>query len=85
LLIKRARGDIGGSTVAKSEAAVIERRRQYTVYSLLAAGQRFTDDYSEEDAIEDYLELHPDADEKAVRAELQMQLQAADGDSGHSP
>jgi|GEM_PF-2688849 hypothetical protein len=49
-------------------------RRQYTVYGLLAAGMRFTDDYSEEDAIEDYLQLHPGSDEAKVRAELQAEI-----------
>jgi hypothetical protein len=34
----------------------------------------FTDDYTEEDAIEDYLKFHPDADEAAVRAELQAEI-----------
>jgi hypothetical protein len=47
---------------------------EYSVYGLLAAGSRFTDDYTEEDAIEQYLELHPGADEAAVRAELQAEI-----------
>lgn len=46
----------------------------YTVYGLLAAGSRFTDDYDEEDAVQDYLELHPDADPDAVRAELKAEI-----------
>jgi hypothetical protein len=48
--------------------------RTYTVHGLLAAGSRFTDDYSEEDAIERYLELHPEAEEAAVRADLQAEI-----------
>ncbi len=52
----------------------MDRRRQYTVYGMFAAGQRFTDDYAEDDAVEDYLQLHPEADEAAVRAELAAEI-----------
>lgn len=48
--------------------------KQYTVYGLLAAGMRFTDDYDEDDAVEQYLELHPGADPAAVRAELKAEI-----------
>jgi hypothetical protein len=47
---------------------------RYSVYGLLAAGMRFTDDYTEEDAVEKYLELHPEADEAAVRAVLAAEI-----------
>ena len=49
-------------------------RSTYSVYGLLAAGSRFTDDYSEEDAIRDYLELHPEAVESEVTAELKREI-----------
>lgn len=42
----------------------------YTVYGLYAAGSRFSDDYAQDDAVEHYLELHPEANPVAVRAEL---------------
>lgn len=53
--------------------------RTYTVYGLLAAGSRFTDDYGEEDAVEQFLQLHPDADEAAVRAELADEIKRRGG------
>jgi hypothetical protein len=49
-------------------------RSTYSVHELFAAGLRFTDDYTEDDAGEDYLALHPGADEAAVRAELQVEI-----------
>lgn len=50
-------------------------RKGYTVGQLLATGSRFyLDDYSEEDAIQDYLELHPDASESQVRQALKAEL-----------
>jgi hypothetical protein len=52
---------------------------RYSVYGLLAAGSRFTDDYTEEDAIKKYLELHPEADETAVRAELAAEIEKREG------
>lgn len=48
--------------------------RSYTVAQLLASGSRFVEDYGESDAVEHYLELHPEADEAAVRAELQAEI-----------
>lgn len=45
----------------------------YTVYGLLAAGSRFSD-FTENDAVEKYLSLHPDAVEADVRAELAADL-----------
>lgn len=44
------------------------------MFELLNAGARFTDDYEPEDAIQKYMELHPDADEASVRAESQEWL-----------
>jgi hypothetical protein len=57
----------------------IKDRRTYSVYGLLAAGRRFVCDYDEQDAIEDYLDLHPGADEAAVRAELQAEIKKHGG------
>lgn len=48
--------------------------KTYSVFELLNAGARFTDDYEPEDAIQKYMELHPDADEASVRAESQEWL-----------
>lgn len=48
--------------------------KTYTVHGLLCAGSRFSDDYDADDAVKNYLRLHPDADEAAVRAELQAWL-----------
>lgn len=57
-----------------TEQLRVKDRRTYTVFGLLAAGSRFTDDYGADDAVRQYLELHPDADEKAVRDELDAEL-----------
>ena len=51
--------------------------RTYSVRELLAAGSRFTDDYDEEAAVQQYLELHPEANESAVRAELRGEIEPA--------
>ncbi len=51
-------------------AAAMKDPVTYTVYGLLVAGSRFTDDYDEAEAVKHYLELHPDADEATVRSEL---------------
>ncbi len=48
--------------------------RTYSVHGLLAAGSRFSDDYGPEDAVEHYLELHPDADRAQVQAELDAEM-----------
>lgn len=49
-------------------------RSKYSVYEMLAAGMRFTGDYTEDDAVDDYLKEHPGADENAVRAELKAEI-----------
>ena len=46
---------------------------KYSVHELLVSGSRFVDDYDENAAVEHYLQLHPQADEQTVRAELQVQ------------
>jgi hypothetical protein len=56
-----------------SAARQIKDPKTYSIYELLAAGMRFADDYTEEDAIEAYMALHPDAIEDQVRAELQAE------------
>lgn len=49
-------------------------RMGYTVLQLLSTGARFTDDFEPEDAVQMYLELHPEAIEADVRAELLAEL-----------
>lgn len=51
-----------------------DHRQQYSVLQLLINGRRMTSDYAEDDAVEDYLRLHPDADREAVRSELEREL-----------
>ena len=45
----------------------------YSVFGLLVAGSRFSD-YTEDDAVRRFMELHPDADEAEVRAELKAEV-----------
>lgn len=52
----------------------VKDRRSYDVFGLLAAGSRFVIDYTEDDAVEDFLELHPGAKEADVRAELKREI-----------
>lgn len=49
----------------------------YSVHALYVAGMRFTDDYTEDDAVEQYMELHPGADEAKARVELAAAIAAA--------
>lgn len=57
----------------------LKDRKTYSVYGLLAAGSRFTDDYDAEDAVRQYMELHPQSDEAQVRAELQAEIEKHGG------
>jgi hypothetical protein len=57
-----------------SGAAEVKDPKSYTVYGLYVAGSRFSDDYDQDDAVEHYLELHPEADAAAVRAELSIAI-----------
>lgn len=57
----------------------LKDRREYTVYGLFAAGSRFTDDYDQDDAVEQYLQLHPGANAADVRAELAREVAAHGG------
>lgn len=52
----------------------IKDRRTYSVYGLFAAGQRFTDDFDEDEAVRQYVELHPGSDAASVRAELDAEI-----------
>lgn len=53
----------------------VKRREEYSVLGLLSTGARmYVDEYTEEDAIKDYLALHPEAVEADVRAELKREL-----------
>jgi hypothetical protein len=42
-----------------------------TPYELYAKGGRMFDEYTVEDGVEDYVQLHPGADPAAVRAEIE--------------
>lgn len=47
---------------------------KYSILELYSAGMRFVGDYDEDAAVEQYLALHPGAQESVVRAELQSAL-----------
>lgn len=51
-----------------------DHRQSYSVLKMLMNGRRMTDVYTEDDAVADFLELHPGADETEVRAELDREL-----------
>lgn len=51
-----------------------DHRLRYSVLKLLVIGQRMTDVYTEDDAVTEFLELHPNAVEANVRAELAREL-----------
>jgi hypothetical protein len=48
-----------------------DHRQDYSPSKLFVNGQRMTDDYTVEDAVAEYLRLHPEADETEVRAEIE--------------
>ncbi len=52
----------------------IKDRKSYSVYGLFAAGSRFVDDYTAADAVDDYLDLHTEAERAAVTQELQAEI-----------
>lgn len=54
-------------------------RSQYSVYDLYATGLRMVDDFEPEDAVRKFMKLHPNADETAVREELQEAIARQDG------
>lgn len=47
-----------------------DHRQGYTPTQMYINGLRMVGDYDQEAAVEDYMSLHPDADEAAVRAEV---------------
>ena len=47
-----------------------DHRQDYSPTTLYVAGLRMTNDYTVAD-VEDYMRMHPDADEAAVRAEVE--------------
>jgi hypothetical protein len=49
-----------------------DHRQSYTPTTLYLAGNRMTDDYSVSDAVEDFLRMHPEANEAEVRAEVEQ-------------
>lgn len=51
-----------------------DHRQSYSILRLYLVGSRMTDDYSRDDAVSDYVELHPGADPVAVRAELDREM-----------
>ncbi len=48
-----------------------DHRQNYSPTKLYINGLRMTYDYTVEGALEDYMRMHPDADEAAVRAEIE--------------
>jgi len=46
----------------------------HTVYALYAIGTRFAVGFKPEDAVERYMQLHPEADREAVERELMEQM-----------
>lgn len=51
-----------------------DHRQDYSILRLYLVGVRMTDDYSRDDAVEDYVQIHPDADAAKVRAELDREM-----------
>lgn len=48
-----------------------DHRQNYTPTKLYVNGQRMLDRYDVDDAVADYMRMHPDANEVAVRAEIE--------------
>ena len=48
-----------------------DHRQAYSPTDLFIVGQRMTDRYTADHAVADYMTMHPDADEAAVRAEIE--------------
>jgi len=61
-----------------------DHRQDYPVMKLLVNGQRMVDGYNRDDAVRDYLALHPEADEATVREELRAKLVDMAGDRTHA-
>lgn len=58
-----------------------DHRQDYTPTKMYVNGRRMVGDWTVDDAVEEYMRLHPDAEREAVRAELQA---AADHRPGRS-
>jgi len=48
-----------------------DHRQEYSPERLYLNGRRMMDDYTTSDALADYMRLHPQADEDAVRQEIE--------------
>ena len=53
-----------------------DHRKDYSVLDHFIVGSRMVDDYTEDSAVRDFLEMHPEANETDVRAELKRELEA---------
>lgn len=51
-----------------------DHRQSYSITRLYLVGARMLDEYSRNDAVEDYVQMHPDADPAQVRAELDREM-----------
>ena len=49
-----------------------DHRQDYSPTKLLINGQRMTDDYDVDDAVQDYMAMHPEADLQKVREEVEQ-------------
>ena len=52
--------------------------KDFTIMSLFNMGGKMYGEYTEDSAVRDFLEMHPEADEADVRAELKRELEKAD-------
>jgi len=51
-----------------------DHRQDYSILRLYLVGVRMHDDYSRDEAVADYLVLHPSAKKVEVRAELDREM-----------
>jgi len=49
-----------------------DHRQNYTPTRMLLNGRRMVDDYGVDDAVDDYMRLHPEANRDEVRAEVEQ-------------
>ena len=52
----------------------VDHRQDYSILRLYLVGARMHDDYTRDEAVEDYVQMHPDVDPKTVRAELDREM-----------
>jgi hypothetical protein len=62
-----------------------DRRGDYSPTKLYLTGQRMTAGYTPADAVADYMWLHPDADERAVQAEILLCADLRNADTKPPP